>query len=107
MARSNGRILAVLAALTAALTSNVALAGDAETGRQIFGRWCVSCHATAASAEARDVAPPLAVIVKKKSLSPDALRRWLADPHPPMPNLTLGRMEIEDLVAYIGSLREK
>ncbi|NJO37736.1 MAG: hypothetical protein HC871_09095 [Rhizobiales bacterium] len=32
------------------------------------------------------------------------LKAWLADPHPPMPNLSLSRLEIDDLLAYIESL---
>lgn len=106
MTQSNKRIPALLTAACFALASGTASAGDAETGRQIFERWCTSCHASAGSANVRDAAPTLAAIVRKPSLSPDALKRWLANPHPPMPNLTLGRLEIENLVAYIESLRQ-
>lgn len=105
MTQSNKRIPALLTAAGLALASGTASAGDAETGRQIFERWCTSCHASAGSTSVRDTAPSLATIVKKPALSPDALKRWLANPHPPMPNLTLGRLEIDNLVAYIESLR--
>ena len=106
MAQSRNRLLALSAAIALTTAGGAASAGDAETGRQTFERWCTSCHATAASASVRDTAPPLSTIVNRPTLSPEALRRWLADPHPPMPNLTLGRLEIENLVAYIESLRQ-
>ena len=105
MAHSSGGIIGLITGLALTVVSAPGIAGDAESGRQTFARWCTSCHATAASASVRDTAPPLAAIVQKPSLSPDALKRWLADPHPPMPNLSLGRLEIENLVAYIESLR--
>jgi hypothetical protein len=34
-----------------------------------------------------------------------ALEGFLADPHPVMPDMSLTRQEIKDLVAYIGSLK--
>ena len=75
-------------------------------GHNLAGQWCVSCHIIEpAGTSASDVAPPFPKIAQDKRLTPQQLRIWLANPHPPMPNLSLTREEIENLVAYIGSLR--
>jgi hypothetical protein len=44
-------------------------------------------------------------IAKRSPSEIDALAGFLADPHPPMPKLSLTREEIRDLLAYIGTLR--
>jgi hypothetical protein len=36
--------------------------------------------------------------------SAEEIEGWLADPHPPMPNLDLSRQEINDIMAYLQSL---
>ena len=38
-------------------------------------------------------------------MSADQLRTFLAKPHGAMPDLALSRAEIDDLIAYIESLR--
>lgn len=95
------------AAMALATFWNGAAAQDrASQGREIARTWCAACHVVDdAAAAGSDAAPPFAVIAKDPAISPDRLRTWLADPHPPMPNLALDREEIEALVAYIDSLR--
>jgi hypothetical protein len=38
------------------------------------------------------------------NFSPEKVAIFLLDPHPKMPNLSLGRREAEDIAAYIASL---
>ncbi|WP_367196599.1 cytochrome c family protein [Amorphus sp. 3PC139-8] len=83
-------------------------AGDPAHGHQLAQQWCASCHVVdqdQATASA-DVAS-FYTIAKSENLTPDGLSAFLADPHPVMPNMSLSRGEIADLVAYIVSLREK
>jgi mono/diheme cytochrome c family protein len=96
-----------LAAVAAITLSGVASAQErVEQGHEIARNWCSGCHVVeAGGASGSDAAPPLPAVAQNPALSPDRLRAWLADPHPPMPNLSLTRDEIEALVAYIGSLR--
>jgi hypothetical protein len=49
-------------------------------------------------------APPFEGIAERSSGEMDTLAGFLADPHPPMPDLSLTRQEIRDLIAYIESL---
>ena len=81
-------------------------AGDAVTGKALAERWCASCHLVSPEqASATTEAPPFATIAARHSGAIDALAAFLADPHPPMPEMSLTRREIGDLLAYIGSLK--
>ncbi|MEM7464100.1 MAG: c-type cytochrome [Pseudomonadota bacterium] len=91
------------------LTANSNLAwsaGDAELGQAVAQKWCATCHLvsdnqTTASADV----PTFRSIAAKYDDNTDALAAFLADPHPPMPSLSLTWNQIRDLVAYIGSQR--
>jgi mono/diheme cytochrome c family protein len=81
-------------------------AGDAAAGKMLAERWCATCHLVAPEqTTATTEAPPFATIAARHGESIDALAAFLADPHPPMPQMSLTRQEIGDLLAYIGSLR--
>lgn len=96
----NERMLEVLTAAFV-LIAAPALAGDPVEGRAIAQRWCSSCHG------ASDAAPPLETAVNRGDRTTATLHAWLTDPHPPMPNLALSRAEIDNLVAYLETLRKK
>jgi mono/diheme cytochrome c family protein len=98
-------LVAAFAAL--ALNGSVAFAaGDASAGKALAETWCSSCHLigpeqTSATTEA----PPFETIAKRSDDEIAALALFLADPHPPMPQMSLTRREIQDLLAYISSLK--
>ena len=81
-------------------------AGLISSGKEIAIKWCSSCHLVTDAQEntSADV-PSFGVIGKKYREEINALGAFLADPHPPMPNFSLTRQEIQDLMAYIGSLK--
>ena len=96
----------------AAMTVLVSICGAAsaqervEQGQRIARNWCSGCHVVEpGGTSGSDVAPPFPIVAQRPSLTTERLRAWLADPHPPMPNLALSREEIEALIAYIVSLR--
>jgi cytochrome c len=82
----------------------LAAAGNAEAGRQFVTRSCSSCHATEAAKTATDNAPPFSVVAKTNKDNPAWIRGWLMAPHPPMPNISLSRQQIDDIVAYLSTL---
>lgn len=96
-----GAIISVMSAAVAFTPYTVGAAGDGARGRAIVETWCVSCHTPGRVGTATDAAPSLSEIRQRPDLTPDRLRGWLADPHPPMPNLNLTGQEIEDLIAYL------
>lgn len=96
------RLILALALVAPAAAS----AADADNGKRIAERWCASCHvATPEQKRAGDTAPPLATIAADPALDDATLLRRITQPHPPMPNLQIGRGEAQDLVAYLKTLR--
>lgn len=89
----------------ACLWVGAAKAGEAVEGRKIVGQWCVSCHAASSQAAARDTAPPFSVIARDPAYDRDRLLQVLSDPHPPMPKIHLSRKQLDDIIAYLASLR--
>ncbi len=80
-----------------------ALEPSAEAGADIAARWCAGCHVVSPSGAGTDAAPSFAAIAGASD--PAALRLFLSKPHAPaMRGFDLTAREIEDVVAYIGSL---
>jgi cytochrome c len=96
-------ILACVAFLTALPVA--AQAQDVTNGRHIAERWCAPCHAT--QTRGSDSAMSFESIAASPAGEPARMRRFLAEPHPPMPPMQLGRGDVEDLVAYVASLRAR
>ena len=94
-----------LAAIMAAALTTAAAAADVKEGSKLARQWCANCHLVGGEQTAGgDTAPTFASIAETAAERTDDLKAWLADPHPPMPNLNLTRSEIDDLLAYIESL---
>ena len=92
-------------ALLVLSTAVPAGAFDVEAGRRMAEVWCSGCHIVDGDGTS-DVAPGFRQIANDPSKTPDRLRTWLANPHPPMPNFNLSRPEIDDIIAYLESLRD-
>ena len=102
-ARAYGGSL-VLALLTLSVVGTPARAGDARHGATIAQRWCAECHVVSGDqASAFADAPSFGDIARRR---PDRkeIANFLANPHPPMPDMHLSRGEIDDIVSYIRSL---
>lgn len=87
------------------LAGNPSVPGDPDSGRQIAERWCAACHIVAPQQErAADAAVPSFMAIATGADGLEWLEGFLADPHPPMPDLSLTRQEIRDLRAYFAEL---
>ncbi len=101
-----GRICA--AALTMIVVSAGASAADIGHGEKLARDWCSNCHLVKPDqTSGGDSAPTFGSMAETSAERNNDLRAWLADPHPPMPNLDLTVREIDDLLAYIESLRDR
>jgi mono/diheme cytochrome c family protein len=99
--RLAGFILTLAMLEPAIFLHGAARAADMDHGRRIAEHWCASCHLVSPEqARANADVPSFAAIARKYSDSA-ALAAFLANPHPPMPDLSLSKPEIADLVAYI------
>ena len=93
-----------LGSLTLLVAGTPAMAGDARHGATIAQRWCAECHVVSGEqASAFADAPSFGDIARRR---PDRkeIANFLANPHPPMPDMHLSRSEIDDIVTYIRSL---
>lgn len=83
--------------------------GNPEAGRAIASRSCAQCHLVG-SGEHRSVVdgvPTFGALARDPSMSVSRLQGFMQAPHPPMPDLALTRREINDVTAYILSLRQR
>jgi mono/diheme cytochrome c family protein len=101
------RLLAIIATsvMAAASIGPALAAGDAPSGHQLARQWCSSCHIVDRSEKGPDTAPPFASIARKHAGNDGWVRAWLSTSHPPMPNLNLSRVQIDDIVAYLETFR--
>ena len=92
--------------LLAAVPARAQGGGDARQGAGLARDWCANCHVVGRAAEGRgtDAVPSFVSVARDPKKGPDYVRRVLANPHPPMPQMPLSRRSVEDLVAYFRTL---
>ncbi len=95
----SGGMLALATAQAAAQVQE----GDVAAGRRLAREHCSACHAV----EPGPGTGPMgfAAIARMPSTTSMSLRAFLLTPHPRMPNYKHTPAEIDDIVAYILSLR--
>jgi mono/diheme cytochrome c family protein len=101
-------IIAMIGAISAyfANDSRPVRAADALNGKRLAEQWCAACHVISVTQrEANADAPPFEDIAKRPNFSEPGLVTFLLDPHSKMPNMSLTRIEANDIVAYIATLR--
>jgi len=81
--------------------------GDAAYGRGLAIRWCSSCHlVTVDQQQSMPGAPTFAAVAQSADIDGDRLARLLLSPHPKMAKLVLSRSALDDIAAYIASLKK-
>lgn len=107
MQRAAIAFLPLLVICTAGLAGSALAQGDVVNGKSIAERWCASCHVVSPEqTTAMADVPPFQSIAQRSDSAIEVLEGFLADPHPPMPQMSLTRGEIRDVLAYIRSLRD-
>lgn len=103
------RFLALFIALAASASPALAQPepGDVRAGRGLAANWCANCHriAPGGPGPVTDVAAPFATIAAMPSTTSMSLRVFLQSPHAGMPDYRLTREQLDDVVAYLLSLR--
>jgi mono/diheme cytochrome c family protein len=80
--------------------------GNASHGHELAKTWCTGCHFVEAhEMTAKDAVPSFNAIGAMKSTTVPSLRAFLQTRHQNMPDWWLTRQQIEDVIAYITSLR--
>jgi mono/diheme cytochrome c family protein len=96
-----GPVLAVIIA-----SAGTGYAIDRDAGLRLARKWCAQCHVVEndQSTASADV-PSFEGVSNRSDFDTDKLKAFLTNPHPVMPDMHLSRLEIEDLAAYIASLK--
>ena len=105
---SSGFALILLIGLTVAPAgaADLTAAAKAERGKFLARHWCTSCHVVERDGgHGTDAAPPFPKLADDPAYTETRLKVWLTAPHPPMPDPGLSRREIDEIAAYIISLR--
>lgn len=81
--------------------------GDPIAGERLARQQCVECHMLT-GAERATVAgvPSFQAVADDPRVTELGLRAFLSTPHDRMPDIVLGRREMDDLIAYIFSLKK-
>ena len=82
--------------------------GDRVRGLEYAKRNCVNCHVVSPN-EDQDIvndAPDFSAVANTPGMTPTAIAVWLQSPHPNMPNFIIPEQDIDDLAAYITSLKK-
>jgi mono/diheme cytochrome c family protein len=81
--------------------------GDPDAGRKLAQTWCVNCHIVDASQRSGSStgAPSFPAIAAMKTTTFMGLQAFLQTPHDRMPDLHLSRDEIDDIAAFVVSLK--
>jgi mono/diheme cytochrome c family protein len=100
-------MLAVLRAVIAAglafvpSLAHAQQAGNVSKGQRIVEGSCQACHRSGASR-----APSFAAIGRMPSTTALSLGVYMRTSHPTMPNLVLSPAELDDVIAYVLSLKQ-
>lgn len=98
-------------------SSAEAQTGDPEAGAAYAKQVCVKCHAidrtglspepTARGLSPEPTAPPFKDVANTPGMTATALAVWLTTSHPTMPNIILDPQELDNVIAFILSLKNK
>ncbi len=107
-----GASLGLVTAVTLAATALAAppVPADPAKGRRLAERWCATCHLVSADQKAASAdAPSFQALANAPGRTADGLADFLTLPgttHSRMPDLALSRVEIDDVTAYIATLKK-
>lgn len=107
--RITATVLVTFAALACGMVSAEELPGDPILGRAIALQECQQCHEVEAGEREGKLPDPPAFqnLADDPAMTPLALRVFLSTPHSNMPNLILSDADVDDVIAYIHSLKSE
>jgi mono/diheme cytochrome c family protein len=103
---ARGKALAAASAVLLACTGPAAGEGDPARGKALAGEHCARCHAIVPGATSPEPGiPGFAQMAADPEQTRASLRQFIRLPHFEMPPQTLTGAELDDVIAYILSLR--
>lgn len=107
------KLMGALALVAGPTLAGAQDAGDAREGLRFAERMCAECHAVSVRQARSPVpdAPPFKAIANTPGMTGTALVVWFRTSHPllpkTMPNLVIDDDDMDNVIAYILSLRDK
>ncbi|MEO1207396.1 MAG: cytochrome c [Pseudomonadota bacterium] len=82
-------------------------AADAARGQVLAERLCATCHVVGPTQTGAATAgpPTFASIANRPGQTRERILNVLIAPHPPMPNVQMTLHEIDDIIAYLDTMR--
>jgi cytochrome c len=82
---------------------------EIEHGQELARAWCTTCHAVEPGIMVGPYAdvPSFAAVARQPSTTASSLVAFLSTPHGDMPDVKFTDRQLQDVVTYILSLREK
>jgi mono/diheme cytochrome c family protein len=105
---STAKALAIAALLAPALAQGQEL-GNPKAGLEFAKRACAECHEVEAveAFSPHPDAPPFKQVADTPGMTARALGVWLTTSHPTMPDFILPPEDMDNVIAYILSLRTR
>lgn len=106
-ASSSWLIAAIVVASGPALAATTGDSVDVSRGERLAEQWCANCHAVEAKPplQAAGGIPSFRRVAQLRSTTALSLRAFLLTPHPSMPNIKLDHDDLDEIIAYILSLK--
>ena len=106
----NRIIAAILAGASLAVVAGAATAqelGDVKRGQNLAESVCAACHAVQKGAprSRNGNAPTFETLATTRGMTPMAIMVALRTSHREMPNLVLKNQEVDDIIAYLATLK--
>jgi mono/diheme cytochrome c family protein len=80
---------------------------DPAAGEVYAEKVCAQCHAIHRSGlSPKPTAPPFKDVAATPGMTDTALRVWLSTSHPTMPNIVVEPQDMDNVIAYILTLKE-
>ena len=105
--RQLGKVL-LAGAVAATVAASGARAGDmenAQAGYTYAQTYCAKCHAIAGGQSPLADAPRFKDVAEQRGITAMSLQVWLQTSHPTMPNIIIDPKDMQNVIAYIMSLR--
>ena len=97
--------IAIAALLAMPCVAQAQETGNVEAGHAYAKKVCAECHAVERGENDYLNPPSFQIVANSPGITERALAVWLRNPHPNMPNCILPQADMEDVIAYIMSLK--
>jgi mono/diheme cytochrome c family protein len=103
------KLFAIFMLIAAATSAEAQERGDARKGLNHARSVCAECHAVLPSEtiSPNAKAPTFKTVANTPGMTATALAVWFRTSHPTMPNLIINPEDMDDVIAYVLSLRDK